>query len=383
MSRHVFSNWQPQPVVTSAWDSGGTILNSRERINAALHHKEPDRTPLFEYVLLPPMADRLLGRPSAAYPPVWDTVVKAEGWNAAVHRSAVDQLDLALLLGHDMMYVVPNPSSPVTNRKTTRRAMTGVVDPVERVRIRNEQAAVVAAPADETLLVYVCLKDEMRTRGVDLPILAPAYAHGVWTDVDLMETMLLAPDEAHRHFALATAGALARIDKYVALGIDQIGVGGDFSGTRPLISPEAYRVFIMPQVRSLARRIHAATRHAVNASDGNLWPVIDDFLFGCEVDGYLEIDLHAGMEMRRLKKVCAGRITLYGNLDCGNILTFGTPAAVRAHTIGCLEAGMGNGGHILCASNAITASVPFANYMAVIQAYRDIFGLPKLDLPVV
>ena len=87
----------------------------------------------------------------------------------------------------------------------------------------------------------------------------------------------------------------------------------------------------------------------MNSSDGNLWPVLDDFLFGCEVDGYLEIDRHAGMDMGRLKSACGGRITLYGNLDCGNILSFGTPGDVAAHVIGCLEAGMGGGGHILCA----------------------------------
>ena len=40
---------------------------------------------------------------------------------------------------------------------------------------------------------------------------------------------------------------------------------------------------------------------------------------------------------------------------------------------------MGKGGHILCASNAITASVPLANYLAVIQAYRDMFGLDKIS----
>jgi len=355
-------------------------MNPRERINAALQHKEPDRTPLFEYVLLPPLADRLLGRPSAAYPRDWDAIVRAKGWAAAVRQSAMDQLDLALLLGHDMMYVVPNPSPPDPHRKGARRPLTDVADPVERVRIRNEQVAEAPPPSDDHLLIYAYLKDEMRKREVDLPLLAPAYAHGVWTDVDLMETMLLAPEVAHRHFSLATASTLARIDKYVALGIDQIGVGGDFAGTRPMISPEAYREFIVPEVRQLSRRIHAANRYAVNASDGNLWPVLDDFLFGCGVDGYLEIDLHAGMDMRRLKSVCANRITLYGNLDCGNILTLGAPEEVRAHTIGCLEAGMGNGGHILCASNAITASVPFENYMAVAHAYRDMFRLPKLDL---
>jgi uroporphyrinogen-III decarboxylase len=250
---------------------------------------------------------------------------------------------------------------------------------VERVKQRNQQAAQSSPyPPDDSLLIYVTLREEMDRRGLDLPLLAPAYRHGIWTDVDLMQTMLLEPEVAHQHFALATRQALGSIEKYLALGIDQIGVGGDFAGNVLMISPPLYRDFIVPEVRTLSQRIHAAGRWAVNASDGNLWPVIDDFLGGCEVDGYLEIDLHAGMDLRKLKASHGERITLYGNLDCGNVLSFGSLDEVKRHTTECLEAGWGQGGHILCASNAITASVPLRNYLAVVEAYREMFGLPRL-----
>jgi uroporphyrinogen-III decarboxylase len=73
-------------------------------------------------------------------------------------------------------------------------------------------------------------------------------------------------------------------------------------------------------------------------------------------------------------------VTLFGNLDCGNILSLGSREEVRRHVIECLEAGKGRGGHILCASNAITASVPLENYLAVVNAYRDAFGMPRFSL---
>ena len=174
---------------------------------------------------------------------------------------------------------------------------------------------------------------------------------------------------------------LKRIDKYLALGIDQVGVGGDFSGTRPIISPEAYRTFIVPEVRRLSRYIHAAGGRAINASDGDLWSVIEDFLIGCEVDGYLEIDLFAGMDLRRLKREYGSRITLYGNMDCGNVLSFDDPRNIRQATMEILQAGAGNGGHIFCANNAITASVPLRNYLAMLNAYRDTIGLPHVQMP--
>ena len=276
---------------------------------------------------------------------------------------------------------MPNPLPAAVDTGATRPAAVARAgaDPVAALRQRNLQAEAAPPLDDAAFHVYLCLQEEMARRGLDLPLLAPAYAHGVWTDTDLMQTMALAPQVAHRHFQLATARSLARVERYLQLGIELIGVGGDFAGQRPIISPAMYAAFIVPEVRALARRIHAGGARAANASDGDLWPVLDDFLYGCQVDAYLEIDLHAGMDLRRLKATCGRRIALFGNLDCGNTLSFGTPEQVRAHVVDCLQAGLGDGCHA-CASNAITASVPLGNYRAVVDAYRGFYGLPALAL---
>ena len=133
--------------------------------------------------------------------------------------------------------------------------------------------------------------------------------------------------------------------------------------------------------RALCQSVAQAGMKAVNGSDGNLWTVLDAFLGECHVDGYIEIDLHAGMDLRRLKAAYGDTVTFYGNLDAGNVLSFASTEAVRRHTLECLDAGQGGGGHILTASNAVTASVPFENYLAMIGAYRDRFGLSPLELP--
>ena len=86
------------------------------------------------------------------------------------------------------------------------------------------------------------------------------------------------------------------------------------------------------------------------------------------------------MDLGRLKKEFGDDITFYGNLDCGNILSFGSQQEVEQHTVDCLELGMNNGGHILSTSNAVTASVPLKNYLSVVNAYRKVFGLTKLRL---
>ena len=369
-------------------------MEPRARIECALNHKEPDRTPMFEYVILPSMGSQLLGRPFSINPmdevmptnediKSWTGLVDSVGFESAVRQLAIDQLELACLLGHDMMYIVYNPSPSWFTRKFSKNVPEDSGDPVENVKRRNErfkESPPLDPEIDDRLLIYVYLKEEMKKRGMDLPILAPAYAHGVWTDIDLMQTMLIEPDLAHEHYSLATQRTLPLIDKYISIGIDQIGVGGDFAGNQPLISPECYRKFIVPEVRNVSRRVHDAGLPAVNASDGNLWSVIEDFLLGCEVDGYLEIDFQAGMNLKKLKVNYGDKITFYGNIDCGNILSFGTPEIIKNHTIKCLEDGMGNGGHIFCTSNAITKSIPLENYLAMVNTYKDFFQLPQIKL---
>jgi len=106
-----------------------------------------------------------------------------------------------------------------------------------------------------------------------------------------------------------------------------------------------------------------------------LWPVIDDFLIGCQVDGYIEIQQRAGMDLRELKGCFGKQITFFGNLDCSHVLSFGTVDEVKLHVCECLEKGLSNGGHVLCSDNAITESVPVENFLAITETYREFFGL--------
>lgn len=85
---------------------------------AALEHRSPDRTPLFEYVMHNPVAEALLGRPYAGDDGVFVDLVRQVGHERAVRRRAVDMVDLAQRLGFDMLYVYPPWEPPPREAQT-------------------------------------------------------------------------------------------------------------------------------------------------------------------------------------------------------------------------------------------------------------------------
>ncbi|MCM8768613.1 MAG: hypothetical protein NC911_02875 [Candidatus Omnitrophica bacterium] len=351
-------------------------MTSRQRVTSALTHRTPDRTPIFEYVLLPPVADAILGR-KYVYGDRLVLLIKEQGWEKGIRQLARDMVELAEKLGHDLIYAPKNILPPAKQLEKTGAARKILEDPVMEMekRIQLEEEHPFSLP-DEAFFIYYCLKEEMARKGLDLPILAPGCLHGIWTDTVLMEAMLLAPELVYRYYAHRTHWGKLYLEKYKAAGVEMVSLGGDFAGSRgPFCSPEAYRKYIVPEVRKLSQIAHSYGFWTLNASDGNLWPVIEDFLIGCEVDGYVEIDAFAGMDLGKLKKGFGDKITFFGNLDCGTLLSFGQPEEIALATRECLEKGWGNGGHVLCASNAITSSVPVRNYLTIYQAYADFFGL--------
>ena len=333
---------------------------------------------------MPPVAGIVLGRRYEDYGGDFEAWrgygEELGGYEKALRQYAIDRVEIAQKLEHDLIYCVPNPPESVL-RKTPgppEKGRPGFEDPVEAVKQNNAFAREGLTKPLREFMVYPFLREEMAKRDMDLPIFAPAFSHGIWTNTDLMQTMILEPEAAHEHFSLCTESSLRLVDAYARLGVEIIGVGGDFAGNAPLISPEMYRDFIMPELKKVTDIIRSKGKFSVNASDGKLWDVADYFLIGTGVDGYGEIDAGAGMDLGMLKQKYGERITFLGNIDCGRLLSFGTEEEIRGTVRRCLEDGMGKGGHIFTASNAIAGSVGIKNYLYMVNEYRGFFGLPKI-----
>ena len=116
-------------------------MTSRERIFAAFSHCEPDRTPVFEYVLLSPVANTVLGRRYEDYGgdlKAWVSYARElGGYEKALRQYAVDRVEIAQKLEHDLIYCVPNPPDSALGKEPAENPPY-VNDPIEAVKRNNE-----------------------------------------------------------------------------------------------------------------------------------------------------------------------------------------------------------------------------------------------------
>ena len=103
-------------------------MTSRERVLAALRRETPDRTPFFEKLVKSPVADEVLGRPHAAANFTYRMERLADGdWHGLMLQEARDTVDLAKILGFDMIRLYPNAPPPAEPPSTkTRSSLSGL-----------------------------------------------------------------------------------------------------------------------------------------------------------------------------------------------------------------------------------------------------------------
>lgn len=189
------------------------------------------------------------------------------------------------------------------------------------------------------------------------------------------------PDLLRRWLEMQQAAAFAETVRQISWGCQVMVVGGDVSGDKgPFISPSHYCEFILPVMQRHTALVHAAGALAVYTSDGNHWPIRDDFFFRSGADGYQEVDKAAGMTMERLiAEGVKDRLCIIGNIDARHTLCHGTCQQVEDEVLQCLDLGSRTpGGHVLHTSHSVHEDVKPANYLAMVNAYRRYYGLAPL-----
>ena len=156
----------------------------------------------------------------------------------------------------------------------------------------------------------------------------------------------------------------------VRAGADIIVLGDDYAGNSgPLFSPKIFDEFIAPRMKKIVNAIHKEGALVIKHTDGDIMKIIDSII-ATGIDGLNPIDPLAGMDIDEIKKKYGNKVCLVGNIDCSNLLSFGSVDDVKNAVKDCIKKAASGGGFILTSSNSIHASVKPENYKAMLEAAK-------------
>ncbi len=337
-----------------------------ERVFAALERKEPDRVPIHESVVDEHVMEALL--PGCDYYEFndWIGLDTANLNRSSWRKDNVEYIDEEKKFFRDKWGVVrgfgpecvPYPVEAAIKRPEDLKNYTPP-DP-ESPDALGHLPEVVARYKGKKPITVIC-----RDAFFD-----PSHVRGV--EQFLMD-MIVNPKLVHEVIEVCQSYDLRLIERFVEAGADIVVLGDDYADKNsPLMSPQHFREFILPGLKKAIKVARDAGAYVVKHSDGNLWPILD-MIVDAGPDALNPIEPVAGMDIGEVKAKYGERVAVIGNIDCGALLSWGTPDEVRAAVKECIAKAATGGGHILSSSNSIHSSVNPANFLAMVEAGKE-FG---------
>jgi uroporphyrinogen decarboxylase len=320
-------------------------MKPRERVLAALEHREPDRVPRFE-IWIDPVVDEL---------------------------GQADPASVYVDLGQDcLMMPTSNPSTSNAWRDGTdewgrvwRNGMfvDGVVDTVADLERYSPPLEYVEQFYDRDRIreVRESYPDHCLIFGTHIgPFTAGYMAMGF---AGFFSRLVDDATFVQRLLQSRTEWCIAMYQKAVSLGADVLVLGDDAGhGKGPMISPRMWRTFVLPYHRQI---VDALDVPMIWHSDGDIEALLPMAIEAGFV-GIHGVDAVAGMDLAKIKREYGQTLVLVGNVDVRVLFGFDL-AAVRGEVDRCITQGAPGGGYMIASCNSICEGMSFA---AVAEMYR-------------
>jgi len=380
-------------------------VNSRERILAALNHREPDRVPfdLGGTVVtgINIHAYRALRR-HLGLPPGEPKIVDIIQQIARVDDDAMN------LLGVDVKNVSPRSSATFQIRVQDFGEYTGFRDewgigwrmPKKGGWYYDMREHPLAGPISEEAVDRYPWPDPLdpaRFAGIGEAarrILREegraVIMGGMSAGILEMHAWLRGFEDAYADFGANPRLAGRLMDKVLEMkmaywgkaleilgdAVDVVQEADDFAGQSGLLlSPRTYREIAKPRHKALFDFIHARTKAKIFFhSCGAVRKVIPDLIeAGVDILNPVQVSA-AGMDTAELKREFGKDLTFWGGgVDTQRVLGTGTPDEVRREVRRRIEDLKPGGGFVFAAVHNIQGNVPVENIVAMWEAFRE-FG---------
>jgi len=316
-------------------------MNPRERVSTALHLGQPDRVPWCELTIDPQVAGRVMG---CDHTPDEFEIAHALGKDNVTYWGAVCPF-----------WVESEKSS--TGRAFSERGLIHSEADLALMQFPDPTDEAYYAPAREFLaretdrarcaVMFLGIDPTWRSMGID------GFSYALADNPRLVEEVLDRYVEWHCEVAV----------RLCALDFDFIWAADDIAHSQgPLFSPTVYHDLIVPRIRKVAERI---TKPWIYHSDGNLLPVIEDYL-SLRENGIHPLEPYS-MDIFAFKRHYGPRVCVCGNVDI-NTLTLGTPDAVQREVEEKIARLAPGGGYIIGSSNSVPSFAKPENLEAMARA---------------
>ena len=380
----------------------------RERVFAALEHREPDRIPWGEHSIDYNVYENILGRQTLVQAKMRQTRAYWDGRRDEVVESYKrDRLDLIRALEMDLVFVSavppkgyrPEPMEQID--ESTYRDRNGSIYHVSstthdlrpwKINTDNYVAPTVEGlqeqidrlddeepedPNDSRWeLVHHAVKEMKETHFILLLCGDLSFPGFGATEEEHWMNLLLEPEICRKIAELRGKRLLRDVQVHAQLGVDGIAPCGDLgSSTGLMASPEIYREMVYPVHQAHVAEAHRLGLKVLKHCCGHVWPVIDEL---AEVyDAYEGIQGTAGMDIGKLKRAVGEKTCLWGGIWHEHII-LGSTEDIRDDARYAFAQAAPGGGYIMGSSHSLAVDARRENILEM-KRCRDEWGVYPID----
>jgi uroporphyrinogen decarboxylase len=384
------------------------MMLPRERVLAALEHREPDRIPWGEHSIDYNVYEDILGRGTLVQAKMRTTQAYWDGRRDEVVESIKrDRLDLIRALDMDIVFVSAVPPKGYQPRpmekldEATYRDENGdlyrVSSTTHDVMLYERNVESYVPPTLDSLQKEIDLlgsepvadANDSRWEFVHHAVREMGDTHFIMllcgdvgfpgfgaTEQEFWMNLLLEPEICRKVAELQGKRLLRQVPLFAQLGVDGIMPCGDLgSSTGMLASPEIYREMVYGWNKAMSDEAHKHGLKILKHCCGQVWPVIDEL---AEIyDAYEGIQASGGMDIKVLKERVGDRLCLWGGIWHEHII-LGTPEDIRQDARYAFEYAAPGGGYIMGSSHSLAVDAKRENILEM-KRCRDEWGIYPID----
>ena len=319
--------------------TGGGKMTRKERIEATLEFKQPDRPPHFEQLFEISLETFGMDFPAG------EEFEKATGKNRKMlfEQTALLYAKIIEEFNWDAVAVCP-PVVPAPYDDPDHYAYKFILFLKDYLKTYFKEEIPVGAFIWGSLICIDTIKDYVEFT------------------VDLFENR----EKLHNWAETMCTDSLKHAKQLIDAGVDFIDIASDHAFNKgTFLSPGDFADLVTPYMKGLTSFIQSQGKWVIMHTDGDIMGILDQIL-DIKPDVLQSIDPMAGMDIKEIKKQTYGKIALMGNVQCSYVQS-GPPEKIIESSKYCLEHGSPGGGYIFSSSNTIFKGVPLKNYRIMLD----------------